>query len=64
MIVVGLPYAFEGQSGIDEIKGGSPYGAGTITGDEGERYPSQVELEAARYQGRHVASIAAKLARS
>lgn len=63
MVIVGLPYSFEGQSGVDELKGGSPYGAGTITGNEGERYPSQVELEAARYQGRHVASIAAKLAR-
>jgi len=63
MIIVGLPYTFAGQSGVDEIKGGSPYGASTITGDDGERYPSQVELEAARYQGRHVASITAKLVR-
>ncbi|MCZ4092871.1 NAD(P)H:quinone oxidoreductase type IV [Sinorhizobium psoraleae] len=62
MIVVGLPYAFEGQMGLDEIKGGSPYGASTITGGDGSRQPSAVELEAARYQGAHVAKIAAKLA--
>lgn len=61
MVVVGLPYAFEGQMGVDEIKGGSPYGASTISGTAGERMPSEVELEAARYQGRHVATIAAKL---
>src|SRR5689334_906648 len=62
MIVVGLPYAFQGQMGLDEIKGGSPYGASTITGGDGSRQPSAVELEAARYQGRHVAQIAGKLA--
>lgn len=62
MVVVGLPYAFQGQMGVDEIKGGSPYGASTITGGDGSRQPSKVELEGARYQGRHVASIAAKLA--
>jgi NAD(P)H dehydrogenase (quinone) len=61
MIVVGLPYAFQGQMGLDEIKGGSPYGASTITGGDGARFPSAVELEGARYQGRHVATIAAKL---
>ena len=63
MIVVGLPYAFQGQTGLDEIKGGSPYGASTITGGDGSRQPSAIELEAARYQGRHVAEIAAKLAK-
>ena len=63
MIVVGLPYAFQGQTGLDEIKGGSPYGASTITGGDGSRQPSVIELEAARYQGRHVAEIAAKLAK-
>jgi NAD(P)H dehydrogenase (quinone) len=63
MIVVGLPYAFQGQTGVDEIKGGSPYGASTITGGDGSRQPSAVELEGARYQGRHVAQIAAKLAK-
>ena len=62
MVVVGLPYAFQGQMGLDEIKGGSPYGASTITGGDGLRQPSEVELEAARFQGAHVAKIAAKLA--
>jgi NAD(P)H dehydrogenase (quinone) len=61
-VVVGLPYAFAGQMGLDEIKGGSPYGASTITGPDGSRRPSQVELDGARYQGRHVAQIATKLA--
>ncbi|MHB2169283.1 NAD(P)H:quinone oxidoreductase [Alsobacter sp. R-9] len=61
MVVVGLPYAFAGQTGVDEIKGGSPYGASTITGGDGSRMPSKVELDGARYQGRHVAAIAAKL---
>jgi NAD(P)H dehydrogenase (quinone) len=62
MVVVGLPYAFQGQMGVDEVKGGSPYGASTITGGDGSRQPSAVELEAARYQGAHVARIAAKQA--
>jgi NAD(P)H dehydrogenase (quinone) len=62
LAVVGLPYSFAGQTGVDEIKGGSPYGASTITGGDGSRQPSEVELEAARYQGAHVARIAAKLA--
>ncbi len=61
MVVVGLPYAFQGQMGVDEIKGGSPYGASTITNGDGSRMPSAVELEGARYQGRHVATLAAKL---
>jgi len=61
MIVVGLPYAFQGQTRIDEITGGSPYGASTIAGGKGERMPSENELAAARYQGKHVATIAAKL---
>jgi NAD(P)H dehydrogenase (quinone) len=63
MVVVGLPYAFAGQTGLEEIKGGSPYGASTITGGDGSRMPSAIELEGARFQGRHVAQIAAKLAR-
>jgi NAD(P)H dehydrogenase (quinone) len=63
MVVVGLPYSFQGQTRIDEITGGSPYGAATITGGTGERMPSKNELEAARYQGEHVAKIAAKLVR-
>ncbi|KKX34154.1 NAD(P)H:quinone oxidoreductase type IV [Rhizobium sp. LC145] len=62
LVVVGLPYSFAGQSGLDEIKGGSPYGASTITGSDGSRQPSEIELEAARYQGAHVAKIAGKLA--
>lgn len=61
MVVVGLPYAFQGQMGTEEVKGGSPYGASTITGGDGSRQPSDIELEAARYQGAHVAKIAAKL---
>ena len=61
-VVVGLPYAFAGQMGLEEIKGGSPYGASTIAGADGSRQPSAVELEGARYQGRHVATIAGKLA--
>ncbi|MDD5523460.1 MAG: NAD(P)H:quinone oxidoreductase [Kiritimatiellae bacterium] len=63
MIIVGLPYAFEGQMRIDEITGSSPYGASTIAGGKGERMPSENELNAARYQGTHVAQIAVKLAR-
>ena len=63
MIVVGLPYSFQGQMRIDEITGGSPYGASTIAGGKGERMPSQNELAAARFQGKHVATIASKLAR-
>lgn len=61
MVVVGLPYAFQGQMGVDEIKGGSPYGASTITDGDGSRQPSQVELDGARFQGEHVATIAGKL---
>lgn len=62
MVVVGLPYAFQGQMGVDEIKGGSPYGASTIANGDGSRQPSEVELAGARFQGKHVATIAAKLA--
>ena len=60
-VVVGLPYAFQGQMRIDEITGGSPYGASTIAGGSGERMPSENELDAARFQGKHVAQIASKL---
>jgi NAD(P)H dehydrogenase (quinone) len=63
MIVVGLPYAFAGQMREDEITGGSPYGASTIAGVNGARTPTANELDAARFQGRHVAEIAAKLAK-
>ena len=62
MVVVGLPYAWAGQMKLDEITGGSPYGASTITGSDGSRQPSANELEGARYQGRHIAQIAAKVA--
>ena len=61
-VVVGLPYTFAGQMRMDEITGGSPYGASTIAGGKGERMPSENELAAARFQGRHVATIASKLA--
>ena len=61
-VVVGLPYAFQGQMRIDEITGGSPYGASTIAGGDGSRMPSENELAAAHFQGKHVASIAARLA--
>jgi NAD(P)H dehydrogenase (quinone) len=62
MVVVGLPYSFRAQMAQNEILGGSPYGAATISGTDGSRKPSAIELEAARFQGRHVAMIAAKLA--
>jgi len=62
MVIVGLPYSFAGQMRLDEITGGSPYGASTITGGQGERLPSENELAAARFQGKHVAAIAGKLA--
>lgn len=61
MLVVGLPYAFAGQMGIGEISGGSPYGASTIAGGQGERMPNDNELAAARFQGAHVSRIALKL---
>ncbi len=62
MVIVGLPYAWQGQMTLDEITGGSPYGASTISGGQGERQPSENELAGARWQGRHVAQIAGKLA--
>lgn len=62
MVVVGLPYSFQGQMTLDEITGGSPYGASTIAGGDGSRQPSGNELAGARFQGKHVAEIAAKLA--
>ncbi len=60
-VVVGLPYTFQGQMRIDEITGGSPYGATTVTGGQGERMPSENELDAARFQGKHVATLTKKL---
>ena len=62
MVIVGLPYVFEGQMRMDEITGGSPYGASTIAGGDGSRMPSDNELDATRFQAKHVAEIAAKLA--
>jgi NAD(P)H dehydrogenase (quinone) len=62
MVIVGLPYAFQGQMRNDEITGCSPYGASTIAGTKGERMPTENELAGARFQGRHVAAIALKLA--
>jgi NAD(P)H dehydrogenase (quinone) len=61
MVIVGLPYAFQGQMRTDEITGGSPYGATTITAGDGSRMPSENELEGARFQGQHVARITSKL---
>lgn len=63
MVVVGLPYSFQGQMRNDEITGGSPYGASTIAGTQGERTPTENELQAARFQGAHVATIASKLSK-
>ncbi len=62
MVIVGLPYSFQGQMGVKEVTGGSPYGASTIADGDGSRQPSENELAGARYQGAHVARIAAKLA--
>lgn len=62
MVIVGLPYSFQGQSRDDEITGCSPYGASTVAGTKGERMPTENELAGARFQGRHVAAIALKLA--
>jgi NAD(P)H dehydrogenase (quinone) len=62
MVVVGLPYSFQGQMGVDEIVGGSPYGASTIAGGDGSRMPSKRDLDGVRYQAKHLAAIAHKLA--
>lgn len=61
MVIAGLPYAWSGQQRMDEITGGSPYGATTITGGDGSRMPSDNELDGARWQGTYVAGIAHKL---
>jgi len=61
MLIAGLPYAFQGQMRMDEVVGGSPYGASTITGGDGSRMPSETELDGARFQGRWIAQIASKL---
>ena len=62
MVIVGLPYTFEGNAEMGEISGGTPYGASTLAGNDGSRMPSENELAGARFQGAHVAQIAAKLA--
>ncbi len=64
MVIVGLPYSETRQFTLEEITGGSPYGASTITGGDGSRLPSENELAMARFQGRHVATIAKKLSRA
>jgi len=61
MIIVGLPYTFPGLTNMNEITGGSPYGASTLANADGSRQPSANELDGARYQGKHVAQITAKL---
>jgi NAD(P)H dehydrogenase (quinone) len=62
MVIVGVPYACAGLVKMDEVTGGTPYGATTMANTDGSRQPTQNELEIARYQGKHVAGIAAKLA--
>ena len=62
LVIVGLPYSFQGQTRLDEVTGGSPYGASTLAGGDGSRQPTANELDGARYLGRHVAEVAAKLA--
>ena len=61
MVIVGLPYSFQGQLKLDEVTGGAPYGATTLAAGDGSRQPSENELEGARFLGRHVAEISAKL---
>ena len=61
MVIVGLPYSFQGQMGVAEVMGNTPYGASTIAGGDGSRQPSAVELDGIRFQARHVAEIATKL---
>uniref|UniRef100_UPI003341E2E1 NAD(P)H:quinone oxidoreductase n=1 Tax=Castellaniella defragrans TaxID=75697 RepID=UPI003341E2E1 len=61
LVVVGLPYSFQGQMRLDEVTGGAPYGASTIAGGDGSRQPSVNELDGARFQGKHIAEVANKL---
>ena len=63
LVVVGLDYGFQGQMRMDEVVGGAPYGATTLAAGDGSRSPSETELEGARYQGRQIAEVAAKLAK-
>ena len=62
MVIVGLPYSFQGQMDNSAVAGGSPYGASTIANGDGSRQPTDNELAGAKFQGKHVATIAAKLA--
>ena len=64
MVIVGVPYSCPGLTNMSEISGGTPYGASTLAGPDGSRMPSENELEVARFQGRHVAEITAKLVRA
>jgi NAD(P)H dehydrogenase (quinone) len=61
MLVAGLPYSFTGQSTMEEISGGTPYGASVIAGTDGSKAPNKYELDGARYQGRHVAELLARM---
>jgi NAD(P)H dehydrogenase (quinone) len=61
MVIVGLPYSFPGLLGVKEVSGGTPYGATTLSDGDGSRQPSENELAGARFQGKHVAEVAAKL---
>ena len=61
MVIVGLDYGYQGQMGVKEVHGGSPYGATTIADGDGSRQPSEFDLDGARYQGRRIAETAAKL---
>jgi NAD(P)H dehydrogenase (quinone) len=63
MVIVGVPYTESGLTYMDDVTGGTPYGATTLAGADGKRQPSENELKIARYQGKHVAEIATKLAR-
>ena len=63
MVIVGVPYSEQRQMTLTEISGGSPYGASTITAGDGSRQPSENELDIARFQGKHVATIAGRLVR-
>ena len=60
-VIVGLPYSFQGQMGHAEVMGNSPYGASTVAGGDGSRQPSKLDLEGARFQGKHIAEIASKI---
>jgi len=64
MVIVGVPYACAGLMDMSEITGGTPYGATTLANIDGKRQPTKNELDIARYQGKHVAELSAKLCRS